>query len=88
MENQSSIRSLKGVGEKTGALFEKLGIYTVEDLLGDYPRDYRSYPVPVPIGEIQPGEGTWAVSGVLAKDALKTFRLQRFLSKTIPALCS
>ena len=69
MENQSSIRSLKGVGEKTGALFEKLGIYTVEDLLGDYPRDYRSYPVPVPIGEIQPGEGTWAVSGVLAKDA-------------------
>ena len=34
------IRYLKGVGEKRAAQLAKLGISTVEDLLGFYPRDY------------------------------------------------
>ena len=33
--NQEPITSLKGIGEKTGALFQKLGIETVGDLLHD-----------------------------------------------------
>lgn len=43
------IRFLKGVGEKRAALFEKLGIRTVEDLLEFYPRDYVDYSKPYPV---------------------------------------
>lgn len=35
-----SIQEIKGIGEKTAKLFEKLHIYTVNDLLHLFPRDY------------------------------------------------
>ncbi len=43
------IRYLKGVGEKRAAQLAKLGISTVEDLLGFYPRDYVDYSHPYPV---------------------------------------
>ena len=36
----ASIQEIKGIGEKTAKLFEKLHIYTVNDLLHLFPRDY------------------------------------------------
>ncbi|HBE85130.1 MAG TPA: hypothetical protein DDW53_06225, partial [Lachnoclostridium sp.] len=36
--NGESIDSLKGIGEKTGKLFQKVGVITVGDLLEYYPR--------------------------------------------------
>lgn len=71
--NQEPITSLKGIGEKTGALFQKLGIETVDDLLHDYPRGYDSYEPPTPIELVREGEIV-AVSGVL----LKTASVRRF----------
>lgn len=68
MKNQESIRSLKGVGEKTGTLFEKLGVHTVDDLLHYYPRAYHAYEEPVPIGELKL-DMVNAAAGVLQKDA-------------------
>ena len=46
----SSIRSLKGVGEKAEELFGKLGVSTVEELLHYYPRSYDIYEAPEAIG--------------------------------------
>lgn len=46
-ENSSSIRSIKGIGEKTEALFNKLNIYTLEDLIAYAPRAYYLYEKPV-----------------------------------------
>lgn len=46
MELSSSIESVKGIGEKTAKLFNKLHIFTVEDLIRAYPRDYLSYEEP------------------------------------------
>ncbi len=43
------IRYLKGVGEKRAAQLAKLGIFTVDDLLGFYPRDYVDYSRPYPV---------------------------------------
>ncbi|MCR5211760.1 MAG: ATP-dependent DNA helicase RecG [Lachnospiraceae bacterium] len=43
----SSIRSLKGIGEKTEALFNKLNIYSVDDLITYVPRAYYLYSEPV-----------------------------------------
>ncbi len=42
-----TITSLKGVGEKTAQLFEKLDITTTDDLLTYYPRDYEYFSDPV-----------------------------------------
>lgn len=66
--NHQPITSLKGIGEKTAALFRKLGVETVEDLLHDYPRAYDAYEEPVPAGQVKEG-GIAAVSGYLVKSA-------------------
>lgn len=56
MEDKTSILQIKGVGEKTARLFQKLGIKTVGDLLRNYPRDYEIFSEPVPISETDSGE--------------------------------
>lgn len=71
--NQDSITSLKGIGEKSGGLFKKLGVETVEDLLHYYPRAYDAYEEPVPISDVREGSIV-AVSGQL----LKTASVRRF----------
>lgn len=45
------IAYLKGVGEKRAALYAKLRILTVGDLLTHYPRDYVDLSAPYPIAE-------------------------------------
>ncbi len=50
------ITELKGVGDKTKALLNKLKIETVEDLLLHYPHRYEQYQTPVPIVQLQPGK--------------------------------
>lgn len=66
--NQEPITSLKGIGEKTGDLFKRLGVETVEDLLHDYPRAYDAYGPPVPVGQVQEGK-VCTVCGQLLKTA-------------------
>ena len=48
-----SLRTLKGVGEKTEKLFQKVGIYDTDDLLHYYPRNYDEYETPVDIAELK-----------------------------------
>ena len=62
MREQENIRSIKGIGEKTEKLLEKVGITTVGDFLGYYPRDYDEYKEPVTVREVKVGEKC-AVSG-------------------------
>ena len=50
-----SLRTLKGVGEKTEKLFWKVGIYDTDDLLHYYPRNYDEYETPVDIAELKEG---------------------------------
>ena len=56
------IRTLKGIGEKTEKLFEKVGVCSTGQLLRYYPRDYDIYERPTPVSEIVPGKKT-AVKG-------------------------
>jgi ATP-dependent DNA helicase RecG len=64
--NQESINSLKGIGEKTGKLFQKIGVFTVEDLLEYYPRAYDAYEEPAVIGQLKP-DTIMTASGMLSK---------------------
>lgn len=81
--NQQPIESLKGIGEKTGALFRKLGVETVEELLHYYPRGYDAYEPPVPVGQVKEG-GVLAVSGTLLKSAdVRRFRNLQVVTATV-----
>lgn len=48
------IRYLKGVGEKTARLYNKLGIFTVDDLIRHYPRKYLDYSNTVSVKDASP----------------------------------
>ena len=43
MNVYDSVLAVKGVGAKSLSLFEKLGIFTVKDLLYYFPYSYRDY---------------------------------------------
>lgn len=52
---KNSLRTLKGVGEKTEQLFQKIGISTTDDLLHYYPRNYDAYDPPADIASLEEG---------------------------------
>lgn len=49
MDKTTDIKYLKGVGEKRAKILNKLGIFTVGDLLRFYPRDYTDWSKITPI---------------------------------------
>lgn len=55
MNERTGIAELKGIGAKTEALFAKLGISTVGELIRYYPRGYDVYEKPVLISELEEG---------------------------------
>ena len=55
MKITNNIITLKGVGEQSKALFSKVGVETIEDLLTYYPRVYERFEEPVPIAELTVG---------------------------------
>ena len=52
MKLNSTITDIKGIGDKTAKTFEKLNIFTVEDVLFHFPRNYFRYPEPITVEEI------------------------------------
>ena len=67
MDRFSAIDNLKGVGEKSRKLFEKLEIRTLDDLLTYYPRDYRKFEEPVQIRKLQSGQTVAVLAQALAE---------------------
>ena len=58
------LSALKGIGDKTEKLFNRLSVYTTDDLLKLYPRRYDVFEAPVKVADIQ-HEGVYAISGVV-----------------------
>ena len=73
-ELQNSIQTLKGVGEKSAALYAKLHIFTIGDLLRFYPRDYEVYEAPVSVREGKDGEINSFFCTITAGGSLKRVR--------------
>lgn len=63
-DNMQPVETLKGIGEKTAKLFEKVGVRTVDDLLHYYPRGYDTFEEPKPMGALEDGT-VMAVDGYL-----------------------
>ena len=55
-ELEKPITYLKGVGPKKGELYNKLDIFTVQDLLYNFPRRYIDFSSPVPIAQAPDNE--------------------------------
>ena len=67
------ITKLSGIGEKRAALFRKLGIETVGDMITFYPRSYDNWSDTTAIADVQP-DTTCVVKGRVAT-AVNTIRI-------------
>lgn len=68
------LNELKGIGQKTENLFEKVGVSSVEDLLEYYPRYYDVYEEPVIVRKLD-CDRTQAVKATVVRDvAVKKVR--------------
>lgn len=76
MNTASPMTALKGIGEKTAALFHRVGVDTVGELLSYYPRTYDIYEKPVTFANLEM-DRVQAVAGFVhrAPDTKKMNRL-------------
>lgn len=73
-QEMTSLMQLKGIGEKTMKLYEKLGIFTIGDLLRYFPQKYEALEQPKRMDRIMAGE-TCAVTGtIMAAPSMKKVR--------------
>ncbi len=56
MQPEDSILKIRGIGEKSEAYFHRLNIFTVEDLLRHFPRDYERFELPRQVSELAEAE--------------------------------
>lgn len=64
MEDSRAVNTLKGIGPKSEKLFNRVGVYSIGDLMGYYPRTYEEYGKPLPVKEL-PLDETATAAGVL-----------------------
>ena len=65
-DREDSILTLPGIGPKKAALFARLGLHTLGDLLRFYPRDYEDRTKLVPIAELEPGQPACFLASVIS----------------------
>lgn len=82
-EIPSSVQFIKGVGPRYAKLLEKLNIFTIEDLLYYFPRDYQDRSNLKPLKYITPGEEVTVKGRVLKVTEEKPRRGLSILKVTI-----
>lgn len=65
-----NIRYVKGIGPKKEKLFNKIGIFTVSDLLRYFPRNYQDRRFITPITQINPND-TFLIKGIVKRKNLR-----------------
>lgn len=81
MSVEAEVTELKGVGQKTAQLLQKLGIRTVSDIVGHYPRSYDIFALPTDIAQLREGE-TGAVECVVGT-RVEQVRTGRYLIQSL-----
>lgn len=74
MREQDPICSLKGVGDKSTALFSKCKLHTIEDLANHFPRYYESFTAPVTFADLKDGENMAVVASVHSRMTVRPTR--------------
>ena len=70
-----TVDRLPNIGAKRAALYEKLGVRTIDDLLRHYPRDYEDWSRPLSLADAQPG--TACCIGALALEDAREKRIRQ-----------
>lgn len=74
MNRDSSLDTLKGIGDKTKKLFEKIQISTINDLLYYFPSDYEMLHNPQNISDAVPGEKVAILANICTSPQVKKIR--------------
>lgn len=74
MDRNSSIKEIKGIGDKTAELFRKINIETVGDVLLYYPRTYIQYPAIKYPDEVVDGEVAAVLGKIIQPPVVKKVR--------------
>ncbi|MHB1458269.1 MAG: ATP-dependent DNA helicase RecG, partial [Armatimonadota bacterium] len=77
----TEVRFVKGVGERLAKILNRMGIFTVADLLAHYPSRYEDRTNIRRISELKPGEAVSIRGKVLVADNLRTPKSQMLLTK-------
>ena len=80
MKPTDSIRTIKGIGEKSEKLFCKLGISTVGELLNFFPREYDIFTPIQPIKSVKEGEVVIIEGSFVTKPHMANVRNLKILS--------
>ena len=67
MRGDTPVQYVKGVGPKTAQRFERLGVFTLEELLCHYPRRYVDYTQPSPVAQAPYDTDTVVKATVMTK---------------------
>lgn len=74
IKETDNLNVLKGVGDKSTALFLKLKLHTVGDLVEHYPRYYDRFPTPGSLAELKEGEKAAVIASVHSRMVIKRVR--------------
>lgn len=76
----SPVIHIKGIGEKTEKDLNKLGIFTVSDMIQHYPRTYEVHEPPIPIAQLTEGDIAAIEASVLNSAVTKQVRNLKIIS--------
>ena len=86
MRLNSSIKEIKGVGEKSSALFQKVNIETVRDAILFYPRTYVQFPPVKHVDEVTDGEKAAVFGQIRQTPVVKRVRSMQITVTSISEL--
>lgn len=86
MNRNTAITEIKGIGEKTAALFQKLNIETVGDILLHYPRTYVQFPEAKHVDEVAEGETAAVIGRALKSPVVRRARSMPITVTSIGAM--
>ena len=80
---KQSVQYIKGVGPQRAALLQKLNIYTLEDLITYFPRDYEDRSKPKKISQLVDGEEALIEAIAISKISEVRIRKNMVIEKLI-----
>lgn len=83
LSNETPIQFLKGVGERRGDAFKRLGVRTVGDLAWHIPHRYEDASTITPIKDVEPGSDVTVVGRVISKGVIPTRKGLRIFQAVI-----
>ena len=87
MRLDSSIKEIKGIGDKTADLFRKINIETVRDLISYFPRTYIQFPEIKHPEEVVEGETAAVLGQIRQTPVVKRASVLQSAKRIVESAC-